>query len=59
MWGHLIGGLPCKCGGSGAFGARPPHSHERFGSISDPIINGHLHYPNDVDRSINEAAAQN
>jgi hypothetical protein len=24
---------------------------------SDPSINGHLHYPNDVDRSLNEAAA--
>ncbi len=28
--------------------------HERFGSSSDPSINGHLHYPNDVDRSLNE-----
>jgi hypothetical protein len=24
---------------------------------SDPSINGHLHYPNDVDRSLNEAVA--
>jgi hypothetical protein len=31
-------------------------AHERFGSSSDPSINGHLHYPNDVDRSLNEAA---
>ncbi len=23
-------------------------AHERFGSSSDPIINGHLHYPTDV-----------
>jgi hypothetical protein len=30
--------------------------HERFGSSSDPSINGHLHYPNDVDRSLNEVA---
>ena len=29
--------------------------HDRFGSSSDPSINGHLHYPNDVDRSLNEA----
>ncbi len=28
--------------------------HERFGSSSDPSINGHLHYPNDVGRSLNE-----
>ncbi len=29
-------------------------AHERFGSSSDPSINGHLHYPNDVDRSLND-----
>jgi hypothetical protein len=29
-------------------------THERFGGSSDPSINGHLHYPNDVDRSLNE-----
>jgi hypothetical protein len=28
--------------------------HERFGSTFDPSINGHLHYPNDVDRPLNE-----
>ena len=32
-------------------------AHERFGCSSDPSINGHLHYPNDVDRSLHEAAA--
>ena len=32
-------------------------AHDRFGSSSDPSINGHLHYPNDIDRSLNEAAA--
>ncbi len=32
-------------------------AHERFGSSSDPSINGHFHYPNDVARSLNEAAA--
>ena len=30
--------------------------HERFGSISDPSLNGHLHYPNDIDRSLDETA---
>jgi hypothetical protein len=30
---------------------------DRFGSSSDPSLNGHLHYPNALDRSINEAAA--
>ncbi len=28
--------------------------HDRWGSISDPSINGHLHYPNDMDRSLDE-----
>ena len=32
-------------------------AHDRFGSSSDPSLNGNLHYPNDIDRSINEAAA--
>ena len=32
-------------------------AHERFGSSSDPNLNGHLHYPNDIDRSLNETAA--
>jgi hypothetical protein len=34
-------------------------THERFGRSSDLSIDGHLHYPNDVDRSLNEAAADN
>ncbi len=28
--------------------------HDRFGSTSDPSINGHLHYQDDLDRSLNE-----
>ncbi len=28
--------------------------HNRFGSNSDLNLNGHLHYPNDIDRSVNE-----
>ncbi len=31
--------------------------HDRFGSSFDLNLNGHLHYPNDIDRSLNEAAA--
>jgi hypothetical protein len=26
--------------------------HDRWGSSSDPTLNGNLHYPNDVDRSL-------
>jgi hypothetical protein len=31
-------------------------AHDRSGNSSDPSLNGHLHYPNDIDRSLNEAA---
>jgi hypothetical protein len=30
-------------------------THERWGSRSHPSINGHLRYPNDIDRSLNES----
>ena len=33
-------------------------SHERFGSISDPRINGHLHYPHDLDGPLNEVTTE-
>ena len=29
-------------------------THERFGRSSDPSLNGNLHYPNAIDRSLNE-----
>jgi hypothetical protein len=34
-------------------------AHDRFGSSSDPTLNGTLHYPNpnDIDRSLNETSA--
>jgi hypothetical protein len=32
-------------------------AHDRFGTSFDPRLNGHLHYPNDIDKSLNEAAA--
>ena len=31
-------------------------AHDRFGSSSDPSLNGNLNYPNPIDRSLNEAA---
>ncbi len=31
-------------------------THDRFGSSSDPSLNGNLHYPNNIDRSLNESA---
>jgi hypothetical protein len=33
--------------------------HEHWGSSSDPSINGHLHYLNDIDRSLNEDTTDN
>ncbi len=33
-------------------------AHGRFGSSSDPNLNGTLHYPNDIDRSIHEATVE-
>ncbi len=30
-------------------------THDRFGSNSDFNLNGHLHYPNHIDRSLNES----
>jgi hypothetical protein len=36
-------------------------THDRFGrtsvTTSDPTLNGNLHYPTDIDRSLNEATA--
>jgi hypothetical protein len=29
--------------------------HDRFGSSSDPSLNGNLHYPHNIDRSLIEA----
>ena len=29
-------------------------AHERWGSSSDPSLNGHLHYPQDTDRTLSE-----
>ncbi len=31
-------------------------AHERWGSSSDPTLNGNLHCPNDIDRSLNDDA---
>ncbi len=43
----------------GNVGVSVRRSHDRFGSSSDPTLNGTLHYPNpnDIDKSLNEAAA--
>jgi hypothetical protein len=32
-------------------------AHDRVGSSTDPNLNGHLKYPNNLDQSLNDAAA--
>ncbi len=32
-------------------------AHDRVGSSTDPTFNGHLRYPNNLDQSLNDAAA--
>jgi hypothetical protein len=32
-------------------------TYDRFGSNSDPSLNDHLHYPNDIDKSLHEATS--
>ena len=55
MWGHRIDWLSHECGGSGVCGLDLRIPDYRWGSTSDPGINGHLHYPKDIDRSLNES----
>jgi hypothetical protein len=31
-------------------------AHDRVGSSSDPTLNGHLKYPNNLDQSLNDAS---
>ena len=33
--------------------------YERWGSTSNPSLNGHLHYPTDIDRTLNESDTDN
>ncbi len=31
-------------------------AHDRVGSSTDPTLNGHLHYPNNLDKSRNDSS---
>ena len=33
-------------------------THERWESRSNPSLNGHLHYPSDIDRTLNETSTE-
>ncbi len=54
MWGHWTDWLPHEHDGSGVVGPGPTHHTWALGEYLWPSINGHLHYPNDVDRPLNE-----
>ena len=54
MWGHRLAGYLVNAAGPVPLVLDLRIAHDRFGSSSDPSINGHLHYPNDIDRSQNE-----
>jgi hypothetical protein len=53
LWGRRATGIPSEYVGHGTFGTGSPYRPE--GGSSDPSLNGHLHYPNDIDRSLNES----
>ncbi len=59
MWGRGASGILGQCGGPVPLVLDLRIAHDRFGSSSDPTLNGTLHYPNpnDIDKSLNEAAA--
>jgi hypothetical protein len=57
VWRHRAGGGLRTLGLSTSY--RTSNTHERFGSSSDPFLNGQLFYPApvDIDKMLNEAAA--
>ena len=59
LWGHRTSGISGECGRPGAVPLVLDLriAHDRFGSSSNPDLNGKLHWPNDMDKSLNEAAA--
>ena len=61
-WGQRCGDIELAAYFSNAAGPVPlvldlRIAHERWGSSSNPSLNGRLHYPADVDRTLNETAA--
>jgi hypothetical protein len=59
LWGRGSSGILDQYDGPCAVGLRPLITHDRFGSSSDPTLNGNLHYPNpnDIDESLNDDTA--
>ncbi len=59
MWGHWVAWVPRGSADPGPLVLDLRIAHELWGSTSDPILNGNLHYPNDIDRSLNETDDDN
>ena len=55
MWGLVLAGYLANVSGPVSLVMDLRIEHERWGSNSDPSIYGHLHYPNDIDRSLSES----
>ena len=54
MWGHRVDRYLVNDAGPEPLVMDLRITRDRFGSSSDPSIHGILHYPNDIDRSLNE-----
>jgi hypothetical protein len=55
-WRLIAGCLPRDAAGPVPLVLELRIAHERWGSSSDPSLNGHLHYPNDLDDPLTEVA---
>jgi hypothetical protein len=52
-----LGGYLSNAAGPVSFVLDLRVAHDRIGSSADPALNGHLRYPNNLDQSLNDAAA--
>ncbi len=56
MWGRRVNGISNQLGGPVSLVLDLRIAHDRVGSITDPTLNGHLRYPNNLDKSLNDVA---
>ncbi len=56
VWEYWVDGIPSEPMGPMPLVLDLHIVHDRFGSSSDPSLNGQLHHPNDIDKSPNEDA---
>ena len=55
MWGHRDSGIPSNAADPVSLVLDLRLANERLDSSADPNLNGNVLYPNDEDRSLNEA----